>query len=283
MTVPVPPTTATTPVGRIWPRWAAGADLAGDTGDALRQQLQMRLAIPPYVQSVALLLGRDAVGNQFTKVMGWPYARHALDQPIEWWRTADAEPAQPGWPRRDGLVSILDVADAFPLFAILPDRSPAVAYDGDDEAWHQARRSALSTAIAQQDGSTDVWTIRVPEVVAPWLTVHWTVPYPARNAPVSRSLASVTFEQPTGGVLRGRRTATIELSEVQSDVAALVHVLVGAARDSGRAAAAGSTELRRLLWRFAQGDEGLVEGDITLAHRQAFQWLAPITPVAQAS
>lgn len=282
MTVPVPSSATAEPEGRIWPRWATAVDFTGGHGQAVREQLAMRLDLPPFAESIAMLLGRDAVGTPFTKVLAWPFARHLLDRPTEWWRIADAEPAQPGWPRKDGVLGILDLAAQFPLFAILPDRPAAVAFRGDEAAWHQARRSALSTAVARQD-VTGRWSIRVPETVTPWLTVHWAVPYPARDVPASRDLAAVTIAQPSGGVLRSKKLSTIELAEVQADVAAVAHVLVGVARDSGRVASAGAAELRSLLWRLAQGEDNPPEGDITMAHRQSYKWLARTDVLQQAS
>ncbi|MEV6956553.1 hypothetical protein [Streptomyces sp. NPDC051183] len=281
MTAPVPSATAVEPEGRIWPRWATAIDFAEGNGEILRGQLAMRLEIPPFAQCVAMLLGRDATGNQFTKVLAWPFARPQLDYPDEWWRIADAEPAQPGWPRRDGVLGVMDIAAPFPLFGILPDRPAAVAFGGNESAWHQARRAVLSTAVARQDASGR-WSIRVPETVTPWLTAHWAVPYPARDVPVSRDLAAVSIVQPSGGVLRSKRTATVELHEVQADVAALAHVLVGTARDRGKVASAGAGQLRSLLWRFAQGDD-VQEGDITMAHRQGYKWLAGSQDLRQAS
>ncbi|MEU3904173.1 hypothetical protein AB0F20_10175 [Streptomyces goshikiensis] len=281
MTEPVQ-SPAAEPVGRIWPRWATAVDFAEGKGEVVRGELAMRLTIPPFATSVAMLLGRDAVGNPFTRVLAWPFARPQLDYPTDWWRIADAEPAQPGWPRKDGVLGIMDVAATFPLFGILPDLPAAVAFGGDENAWHQARRAALSAAVARQDAAGR-WTIRVPETVTPWLTAHWAVPYPARDVPASRDLAALSIVQPSGGVLRGKKTTTVELAEVQADVAALAHVLVGVARDPRKVASAGATHLRTLLWRFTQEDGDVEEGDITMAHRQAFKWLADTQGLRQAS
>lgn len=282
MTVPVSVPSAAEPEGRIWPRWATAADFSGARGEALRQEMSLRLELPPYAESVAVLMGRDTAGHQFTKIMAWPFARHLLDRPTDWWHIADKEPAQPGWPRRSAdLLGTWDLAGLFPLFAILPDRPAAVAFRGDDAAWQRARRHALSDAVARQDGP-DRWSIRVPEPLTPWLTAHWSIPYPARNVPVSRNLAALTIGQPSGGVLRGRKTATVELDEVQTHIAALAHILVGVARDTSRAAAGGAVELRSLLWRVAQ-EQSIEEGDITLAHRQAYKWLAGADALQQAS
>ncbi|MER6913933.1 hypothetical protein ABT354_19860 [Streptomyces sp. NPDC000594] len=258
------------------------ADLRGEGGSALRGQVEKRLRLPPSAQSVALLLGRDAVGARFTQVMDWPGDGPLLDRPVEWWRMADTRPAQPGWPLRDGLTSTLDMAGGFPLFAVLPDRPAAVAYGGEQHRWHEARRAALSTAVARQDELHGEWTISVPEPVAPWLTVSWSVPYPARNAAPSRDLASITLGATSTSPLRQRRARTIELSGVQSDIAALAHVLVAAARDSSTAAAETAAGLHALLVRFAQGDATLVESEIIVAHRRAYRWLVNAIPADQA-
>lgn len=267
------------PVGHLWPRWAAAADLTGDGGTAVRQKLEQRLTLPPYAQQIALLLCRDSAGARFTHVLSWPFAPHLLERPLEWWRSGDAEPAQPGWPRKEGLYAITDVAAEFPLFAVLPDVA-AVAFEGDEHAWHRARRSALSAAGPRQDNGPDgEWIVRVPETVTPWLSVEWGVPYPARNAPPSRSLVSARVGKPAGGILRSRQTVTIELNGMQSDVVALVHALVGMARDRKHHTADEANDVCAVLSRLAHADALLVESDIIGAHRRVFHWLVRTRPL----
>ncbi|MFD8316292.1 hypothetical protein [Kitasatospora purpeofusca] len=261
--------------GRVWPHWAAVADFTAPGGQLLRGRLGFHLELPPYATSVALLLGRDNAGSRFTKVLSWPFARHLLHQPMAWWPVADSERAQPGWPAPDGLLCVTDLTAVWPAFAHLAGHPCTQAFGGAAQLWQQARRSALSSEIARQDGPGGSWTIRVAERVAPWLTAHWSVPYPARNAPASRTLAAVTLTR-TGSALRGRRDAVLELDELPAAAAALAQVMVGAARTPSPDAAAGAASLRDLLWRYAEG-QVVAEGDLTSAHRPASRWLAAVT------
>ncbi|MGA5820003.1 hypothetical protein ACPC54_19325 [Kitasatospora sp. NPDC094028] len=274
------PTPAAVVAGRVWPHWAAVADFTVAGGQMLRGQLEFLLELPPYATSVALLLGRDNAGSHFTKVLSWPFARHLLHQPMAWWPVADSEPAQPGWPGPHGLLAVTDLTAVWPAFAYLAGHPCTQAFDGDHQVWQQARRSALSSEVARQDGPGGTWTIRVTEQVAPWLAAHWSVPYPARNAPTSRTLAAVTLTR--SGALRGRREVVLELDAMPAAAAALAQVMVGAARTPAPDAAAGAASLRDLLWRYAEG-QVVGEGDLTGTHRAAARWLAAAVPAPTSS